>query len=595
MKAVILAGGEGTTLVPLANHVPIVAFHLAGEPLLVHQIRLLRRQGIRDIAILLGRHGALRPQLQLLVREAGIDVAGLHWPDEPEVRGSAGALKPLTQFFNGEGGLVIGGNVYLGQEDFIAISAGHNVRSHDLVVGVRPVSHPTLRECLSTAPDGGLQAIKVLHASTDRRLSIETTGLYWISPAALEAIPDTGYMDLKEQLIPRLVGQGMRVFTCRFGAEMRIIRSPDDYWAIHRHVLYAEKGDGDYRFLRYTLREEQVWIGRDVTVAPTARFFGPVIVGNGCRIDDHATIIGPSAIGAHSHIGSHACIQESILWDGTQVGMETKVQTSILTSGASVPRGVRVYHTIVLGEPPGCNEKTLLAAVKNDSSPDIYVGKGTVLQPLGKGSAGTRFYRLVKRAMDLVVAGSLVFALFPLGLVIAAAIKIDSPGPVFFSQRRCTQDGQEFWMLKFRTMIANAEVLHERLLAKNEVDGPVFKMKDDPRVTRVGAVLRRTSLDELPQLFNVLSNEMSLVGPRPLLMSEMQYCPSWRDIRLMVKGGVTGLWQLDGRNSTAFSEWVKHDIAYVKGRSLKLDLAILLKTVRNVVLSLCSARHRSGV
>ncbi len=150
-------------------------------------------------------------------------------------------------------------------------------------------------------------------------------------------------------------------------------------------------------------------------------------------------------------------------------------------------------------------------------------------------------------------------------------------------------------MLKFRTMVADAESLQERLLAKNEVDGPVFKMRQDPRVTRVGGILRRTSLDELPQLFNVLGNQMSLVGPRPLLMSEMQYCPSWRDIRLMVKAGVTGLWQLDGRNSTAFSEWVKHDIAYVKGQSLKLDLEILLKTARNVLLSLCSARHQSGM
>jgi lipopolysaccharide/colanic/teichoic acid biosynthesis glycosyltransferase/carbonic anhydrase/acetyltransferase-like protein (isoleucine patch superfamily) len=592
MKAVILAGGEGTTLVPLANHVPIVAFHLAGEPLLIHQIRSLRQQGIREIAILLGRHGTLRAQFQLRVQEAGIDLEGLYWPDELEVRGSAGALKPLTQFVNGDGCFIVVGNVYLGQKNLTAVFAGHSIHSTGLMVGVRRVGHPMLRECLSTTPDGGLQAIKVLHASTDRRLSIETAGLYWISPAALKAIPDNGYMDLKEQLIPHLVGQGMAVSTYLVGAEVQAIRSPADYWAIHRQALYAEKAEWNFR---YTAPEEQVWLGQDVTVAPTARLFGPVVVGDGCRIDDHATIIGPTAIGVRSHIGPHACVQESILWDRTLVGAETKVQSSILTSGASVPRGVRVVDTIVLGEPPDRDKTTLLVDVKKDSAPDIYVSKGTVLQPLKNGSVRTRLSSLSKRVMDLVVAGSLVFVLFPLGLAIAAAIKIDSPGPVFFSQRRCTQDGQEFGMLKFRTMVADAESLQERLLAKNEVDGPVFKMRQDPRVTRVGGILRRTSLDELPQLFNVLGNQMSLVGPRPLLMSEMQYCPSWRDIRLMVKAGVTGLWQLDGRNSTAFSEWVKHDIAYVKGQSLKLDLEILLKTARNVLLSLCSARHQSGM
>ena len=153
---------------------------------------------------------------------------------------------------------------------------------------------------------------------------------------------------------------------------------------------------------------------------------------------------------------------------------------------------------------------------------------------------------------------------------------------MIFAQQRCGRWGREFRMYKFRTMIEGAEQLHARLTEHNEVDGPMFKIERDPRVTIVGRFLRRTSLDELPQLFNVLKGDMSLVGPRPLAMKEMKCSPSWRDIRLSVKPGITGSWQVESRGSR-FHDWIEHDILYVLNHSLWLDLRILLKTARVAV------------
>ena len=187
----------------------------------------------------------------------------------------------------------------------------------------------------------------------------------------------------------------------------------------------------------------------------------------------------------------------------------------------------------------------------------------------------------LKRTLDIVC--SLLFLIFfsPLFLIIALLIKIDSRGPVFFLQKRCGKDGKEFNMYKFRTMVKDAEFLKKKL--KNEMDGPMFKMKNDPRVTRIGKALRKWSFDELPQFLNVLKGDMSLVGPRPLAGDEMTGDNNWKQIRLSVKPGVTGLWQIMGRASGKFSDWVSYDIEYVKKRSLLMDLKILIMTVITVI------------
>jgi exopolysaccharide biosynthesis polyprenyl glycosylphosphotransferase len=191
--------------------------------------------------------------------------------------------------------------------------------------------------------------------------------------------------------------------------------------------------------------------------------------------------------------------------------------------------------------------------------------------------------RMVKEGVDRLLAAALIALLSPVLLVIAALVKSGDGGPVLYRQRRVGRDGDTFMMIKFRTMVVGAEAVRSELLAANEAAGPLFKLRRDPRVTRVGAVLRRYSLDELPQLLNVLAGSMSLVGPRPPLPEETVNYERAAQRRLLVKPGITGLWQVSGRSDLSWEDSVRLDLRYVEDWSLALDLAILGKTVRAVL------------
>jgi exopolysaccharide biosynthesis polyprenyl glycosylphosphotransferase len=184
-----------------------------------------------------------------------------------------------------------------------------------------------------------------------------------------------------------------------------------------------------------------------------------------------------------------------------------------------------------------------------------------------------------KRGFDITLASVGLILISPLLLACAIAIKLDSRGPVFFKQVRVGKDGRLFKLWKLRTMVADAERMLESLRPHSEMDGPLFKMRDDPRVTRVGAFLRRTSIDELPQLGNVLRGEMSMVGPRPALPGELSGWTEELRGRLRVKPGVTGMWQVSGRSGTSFDDYVRHDLYYVDNWSLMTDVAIVAKTI----------------
>jgi exopolysaccharide biosynthesis polyprenyl glycosylphosphotransferase len=188
----------------------------------------------------------------------------------------------------------------------------------------------------------------------------------------------------------------------------------------------------------------------------------------------------------------------------------------------------------------------------------------------------------VKSIIDYTSAAIGLFIISPLLAGIALAVGTTSPGGIFFAQKRCGLNGRLFWMYKFRTMVANAEEIKKSLEGKNEMDGPVFKMKNDPRITRVGRFLRATSLDELPQLFNVVKGEMSLVGPRPALPNEVDQYKLWQHRRLSMKPGLTCIWQVSGRNNIPFERWMEMDLEYIDNWSLKLDFILLLKTIKEV-------------
>jgi exopolysaccharide biosynthesis polyprenyl glycosylphosphotransferase len=191
--------------------------------------------------------------------------------------------------------------------------------------------------------------------------------------------------------------------------------------------------------------------------------------------------------------------------------------------------------------------------------------------------------RWPKRALDLLITGAGVLAISPLLIAIAVAVKLDSPGPVFYRQQRVGKNGRHFWMYKFRSMVVDADRRLAELRTHNEATGPLFKMRRDPRITRIGAFLRRWSLDELPQLLNVLRGEMSLVGPRPPLPSEVAEYEDWQMGRLRAVPGLTGLWQVSGRSEVPFHDMVRLDLHYIRNWSFGLDVEILLRTIPAVM------------
>jgi lipopolysaccharide/colanic/teichoic acid biosynthesis glycosyltransferase len=292
-------------------------------------------------------------------------------------------------------------------------------------------------------------------------------------------------------------------------------------------------------------------------IAPTARLVGPVIVQHGAVIDAHATIVGPTVIGAGARIGRNATIAQCLVARGTRVRAE------------SVAR-----HRVVAGEVRAGLETA--PAMSADVDPPLVPAR-TILRP--------RYLR-AKAAVDAILAAIGLLVLSPVLAIIAALIKLDSRGPVLYGDRRETMGGRPFRCWKFRTMCVGADTKQRELLDANQVDGPQFKMNRDPRITRVGRHLRRFNLDEFPQLINVLRGEMSLVGPRPSPFRENQICIPWRDARLSVRPGITGLWQVcrDHRETSGdFHQWIYYDLLYVTHMSPWMDVKILVATALTLV------------
>ena len=212
---------------------------------------------------------------------------------------------------------------------------------------------------------------------------------------------------------------------------------------------------------------------------------------------------------------------------------------------------------------------------------EFYKDQSLYLEKKKNISVNTaRSYLVMKRAIDIIGSFCGLVVLSLLFVIIALLIKLEDPkGKVFFKQLRVGKDGKEFYMYKFRSMASDAEERLKELLALNEVSGAMFKMKDDPRVTKIGKFIRKTSVDELPQLFNVFRGDMSLVGPRPPLPREVAEYSAYDRQRLLVTPGCTGLWQVSGRSNVGFEEMVELDLQYIRERSFFYDIKIILKTV----------------
>jgi exopolysaccharide biosynthesis polyprenyl glycosylphosphotransferase len=315
--------------------------------------------------------------------------------------------------------------------------------------------------------------------------------------------------------------------------------------------------------------------GRDLCRAVTrARWLGFQVVG---FLDDTRTP-GPVAAGLPEVVGPTATVR-------TAVG--TYRADAVLVAGGSVATETteRVYRD--LQELPV--DLHLSTGVLGVAASRVAVQRFDDVPVLGLRRAElTPWQKALKRTFDVVVAGVLVLILSPVLLACGLAVRLTSPGPALFRQRRVGKDGQVFDMHKFRSMTADAEAHLQELQAQKDTDGPIFKLHHDPRVTPVGRILRAWSIDELPQLLDVLRGDMSLVGPRPLPTYEVDLADPWARNRLRVRPGLTGLWQVSGRHRLPFHDLVRYDLFYVENWSLSMDLFILLRTIPAVLL-------RSGV
>jgi len=299
-------------------------------------------------------------------------------------------------------------------------------------------------------------------------------------------------------------------------------------------------------------------------VSPLAHVVGPVLLGRQVTIEADAVIVGPTVLCDGSTVGRGAVVDFSIVGAGVAVAPNESLRGHVLTAsnGRGAPAHAVAGTGRLLPEHIGLHQESVFRVWPRFS-----------------------YARCFKRVADIVASTFVLILFAPVIPAIALAVKLSSPGPVFFGDKRQGLHGRPFRCVKFRTMRQGADKIQDKLRFVSEVDGPQFKMADDPRITTVGRFLRETYLDEVPQFVNVLLGQMSMVGPRPSPEKENTLCPPWRDARLSVRPGVTGLWQVHRTREPQkdFQEWIQYDMQYVRDFSFGLDLWICWRTFAKMV------------
>ncbi len=332
-------------------------------------------------------------------------------------------------------------------------------------------------------------------------------------------------------------------------------------------VLDLETETGLLRFLTGALEAPKAPGSCIETSAATARFIGEVAAGQNVCVGDYAIVLGPAILGDNVRIADGAVVANSVIGPGVSIEHKEFIRDRIVTDQQQYERLIETN------------------SVANHKRQSVHYfnrpGDGDIFRKWPRFS----YPRFFKRICDIIGAAVTLVLLAPIFLVIGIVIKLNSPGPVFYRARCQGSGGRKINCIKFRTMIASAEKMQDNLRIVNEVDGPQFKMENDPRVNAVGRFLRQTSIDEIPQFINVLLGQMSIAGPRPSPAKENSLCPPWRDARLSVRPGITGLWQISRTRdmSKDFQEWLYYDTRYVRELSFALDLKICFKTATKLI------------
>jgi lipopolysaccharide/colanic/teichoic acid biosynthesis glycosyltransferase len=558
--AILLAGGLANfTGVSLALR-PKSFLPIANLPLYHYIGRVLGAAGVKRLIFCVpeGLGAELTdfltvspPPLDYCIRETGF--------------GSGGSILAVADLLRNESFWVINGDLLV-DADLTRMRAHHQERGAMATAACTQIQEaPWCMERVETDPVQSIRAIHRMHPVDCKRSKLRPVGLYLFEKAILDLIPSRRYFDLKEQLFPPLYELGAVTGVWEVQGYCRTISSIEDYFFANQDALLGR------------ITSPVSSIGPQalppLKVAPTAKFMAPAVMEPSSSVGDGAMILGLTTIGPHCQIGVGAIINDCVFLGRATVGCGVYLDGCVLSEDISVPEGVTLRETAIVKAPDG--EYQTVPLTLRDATNHAWAATPSEVNWSAPSGAG---YLLAKRALDIMLAVVGLIITSPVLLAISVAIKIDSPGNILFRQERYGLHARQFTMYKFRSMVTNSLDLKGELQAFNEVDGPMFKMASDPRVTRVGRWLRNTNLDELPQLWNVLIGTMSLVGPRPLSMQEMSLNPRWRDARLAVRPGMTGLWQVERTSQLTFSDWIHYDIQYVQTRSFWLDVKILGKT-----------------
>jgi lipopolysaccharide/colanic/teichoic acid biosynthesis glycosyltransferase len=308
---------------------------------------------------------------------------------------------------------------------------------------------------------------------------------------------------------------------------------------------------------------EEVISNNGISVSADARLFGEIAFGRNVTIGANAIIAGPAVIADGANIADKAVIRDCIIGPDVSVPAGCVLQNRVITDSSRISDQT--------------SEAVSWSGRHNLQDRNYFLSRYRIWSRFS-------YARCIKRIADIVIAGIVLIIFAPVLPVIALAVKLGSEGPVFFKDMRQGLHGKPFACFKFRTMLVGADTMQEKLRALNEVDGPQFVIADDPRMSRVGRFLRETYIDEIPQFLSVLLGHMSVVGPRPSPESENVLCPFWRDARLSVRPGLTGLWQVcrTRKQMKDFQEWIHYDIEYVRNLSMGLDLWICWQTAKKL-------------
>jgi lipopolysaccharide/colanic/teichoic acid biosynthesis glycosyltransferase/dTDP-glucose pyrophosphorylase len=562
--AVLLANGPAVLDQSRIAPFPKCFLPVANRPLVLYQAATLISAGVeRLILIVSSKPGQAAQELIEQVRELPVKI---EFFVQEELRGTAGSLKQIEHLLQVDRFLVMSGDLFL-DADLKGLVDHHLASGSTATVVATRMEEPAWQmERIETDTQELAKTIHRLHPSYSRRSKLRPVGLYLFERGVLEFIPEEGVFDIKEQLVASLYSGSHRTGVWTIDTYSQNILSAANYLAANSCVL---QNQADFTQLKNYLPPVET-TSTALESSPAVLTVPPVVKGLSTTIHDGAMVIGPTCIGEGCSIGSNAIVNASVLLNDCSVGAGAHLTGCVLAGRAMVPAGAILHNVLICAGPEADEAGSPIRTAPDADAWNARSRKVTV------DSRMTKKARLMKRVFDITFSALSILLFAPVLVAIAIWIKLDSPGEILFRQRRCGENGKEFTMHKFRTMVNNAEEVKRELQVLNEVDGPMFKIINDPRTTRAGKVLRATNLDELPQLWDILVGHMTLIGPRPLSWDEMRFNPRWRDVRLSVPQGLIGLWQVKSHSKASFADWIRYDLEYVSKWSAWLDLKIFM-------------------